>query len=290
MGLSISKQASSTAPKFRKKSMSKIKGGPVLWIDFTDGRTVYSDGSQTVANDSESIQVVENKAFDTRFGRGSGLSLGASLQQSVANRKPTFRTNGQNGKSYALFNGLLTRLEATTTVGNIATDVLSGSRLEGDNLTVFFVVKNLSATPGAEGVLTIQAHDGAVGGDPIIIGTQSNHTYRAFIGDQSDKSGTVLLESGTQATTNTELWTVIMTTDGASSFYTNGDPSVGTTSGASKDHTYDLRLNSTNSLIYLGQGSGGWNGHIYEVLVFDSALPDKEIKETERQLKQKYNL
>ena len=54
MGLSISKQASSTAPKFRKKSMSKMKGGPVLWIDFTDRRTVYSDGSQTLVNHSES--------------------------------------------------------------------------------------------------------------------------------------------------------------------------------------------------------------------------------------------
>ena len=290
MGLSISKQASSTAPKFRKKSMSKMKGGPVLWIDFTDRRTVYSDGSQTLVNHSESIQVVENKAFDRRFGRGSGLSLGASLQQSVTIRKPTFRTNGQNGKSYALFNGLLNRLEATTTVGNVSTDVLSGSRLAGDNLTVFFVAKNLTSTPGADGILTIQAHDGAVGGDPIIIGTQSNHHYRAFIGDQSDKNGTVILDSGTQATTNTELWTVIMTTDGASSFYKNGDTSAGTTSGASKDHTYDLRFNSTNGFIYIGQGSGGWQGHIYEVLVFDSVLPEKEVKEIERQLKQKYNL
>ena len=263
MGLSISKQASSTAPKFRKKSMSKMKGGPVLWIDFTDRRTVYSDGSQTLVNHSESIQVVENKAFDRRFGRGSGLSL---------------------------VNGLLDRLEATTTVGNVSTDVLSGSRLAGDNLTVFFVAKNLTSTPGADGILTIQAYDGAVGGDPIIIGTQSNHDYRAFIGDQTDKNGTVILDSDTQATTNTELWTVIMTTDGASSFYKNGDTSAGTTSGASKDHTYDLRFNSTNGFIYIGQGSGGWQGHIYEVLVFDLALPEKEVKEIERQLKQKYNL
>ena len=139
MGLSISKQASSTAPKFRKKSMSRIKGGPVLWIDFTDRRTVYSDASGTIANDNDNIRKVENKAFDIRFGKENGLALGASLNQTVVSKQPTFKTGGQNGKSYALFNGLLDNLVATTTVGNISTDILSSSRLAGDNLTVFFV-------------------------------------------------------------------------------------------------------------------------------------------------------
>ena len=294
MGLSISKQAGSTAPKFRRKSMSRMKDGPVLWIDFTDRRTVYSDASGTLINRNEKIRAVENKAFDRRFGRhigSSGLALGASLHQTVVNKQPTFRTEGgQNGRSYAQFNGGLEHLLATTTIGNISTDVLSGSRLAGDNLTVFFVARNLSATPGIDTLLNINAYDGGAGQDPIMIGTLSNHHYQVFIGDQSDKSGTVLLDSNVQATTNAEFWTVIMTTNGSSSFYRNGDTSVGTTSGASKDHLYDLRHNNANGSIVLGNGSGGWGGHIYEVLVFNSALPDKEVKEIERQFRQKYNL
>ena len=286
MGLSISKQASSTAPKFRKKGMSKMKGGPVLWIDFTDNRTIYSDASGTVANHTDTIQVVENKAFDTRFGRGSGLSLGTSLQQSTLSKKPTYRTGGHNGKSYAAFNGD-DQVKATTTVGNVATDTISGSRLAGDNLTVFFVAQNVSATPGLEYILVIDANDGGDGIDPIAVGTQSNNHYQVFIGDASDKSGTVMLDSNVQATTDTELWTVIMTTDGASSFYKNGDTSAGTTSGASKDLAYDLRNDHANASVSVGKS---WAGKIYEVLVFDSALLDKEVGEIERQLKQKYNL
>lgn len=267
-----------------------MRGGPVLWVDFTDRRTVYSDGSQTVANDGDSIQVVENKAYDRRFGRAGDNSVATSFHQTTSNQKPTFRNGGQNGKSYALFNGLLNKLEATKTVGNVATNKLTDTRIAGNSLTVFFVAKNATATPTRDSILSIQASDGASGEDPLTIGTESNNHYQVFLGDQSNKSGTVMLDSNVQATTNTELWTVILTTDGASSFYRNGDTSVGTTSGASKDHSYDLTINSASTHVHIGRGISGWEGHIYEVLAFNEVLPDKEVGEIERHLKQKYNL
>ena len=70
--------------------------------------------------------------------------------------------------------------------------------------------------------------------------------------------------------------------------YANGDATDGITNGTTKNHGYRLDSNSDKNTIDIGGAS--WDGEIYEVLIFDQALPDKEIKEIERQLLQKYKI
>lgn len=292
MSKRLSKQGTSSSVKFRRMKVTSRKGGPLLWIDFTDKRTVFSDDSGTLADADDTIQVALNKAHDARFGKAGNNALGSSVKQVTSSKRPQFKAGGQNGHSYALFSApALQTLIATSAIGNVGTNLLSASRLSGQDTTIFYVARSTSATPGNRAVIDLGTSDGGGGSDPIMLGTQSNHDYRVFIGDQSDKSGTVILDSGAQATTNVEIWTVKLGGNGASHYYRNGNTSDGTTSGASKDHDYHFNTNDPGTFVQIGgAASGKWDGSIYEVLIFIQALPDKEIKEIERQLKQKYNL
>ena len=287
--LSLRSSNTSNATKFRKKKFSSVKEGPILWIDFTDSRTVYVDDSATKITPGQTIQVVDNKAFDKRFGKSSTLCIGSSLKQGDASKRPSFQAvGGQNGHTYARFDGNNDTLDATKSVGNVATNKLSDSRLDGQNMTVFWVAKNDSATPGRETLLQIAGHDVSdATNDPITIGTGSDNYY-IFMGDASDKSGDTDVLSGRQATTNVEIWTFKFAGSSSAYMYANGDTSDGVTNVTTKDHVYSLDANNEGCEIKLGSQS--WNGDVYEVLIYPIALPDKEIKEIERRLKQKYNL
>jgi hypothetical protein len=285
MGLSLSNNNSSTGPKFRKKKMSRIKNGPVLWIDFTDRRTVYTDDMNTNANHGDYIYAVSNKAFDKRFGKANNAALGTGLKQATSNKRPRWTANVD--LPYATFINTpdTNSLFANELVGNVGNTLLSQSRLEGDALT-FFIVFNLVNSSATCNIFSMKAGDGAGGQDPIIFQIPTDQKVKMFIGDQSDKSGTVLLDSNSTIVSNAlQLWTVRLQTGGASVMRKNGGPSIG--NGVSKDHTYAFDINN-NHLIEIGSHVNGLK--MYEILVFNEVLPDKEMFEVERQLKQKYNL
>jgi hypothetical protein len=265
--------------------MSRIKNGPVLWIDFTDRRTVYSDDMSTKANHNDGIYAVSNKAFDKRFGKADNAALGIALKQATADDRPIYRV-GTGLIPFAFFATASDKLSATETVGNVGSNLLSQSRLEGDALTLFAVF-NLVNSSGQCNVFTMKAGASDGGIDPMALqidGTSQNVTF--FISDQSDKAGTVVVDSGTTTTNDVlQLWTVKLAASGSSVMKKNGSPKI--QNGGSKDHTYAFDINS-NHLIEIG---GHVNGlRVYEILVFNEILPDKEIMEVERQLKQKYNL
>lgn len=285
MGLSLSNNNSSTGPKFRKKKMSRVKNGPVLWIDFTDRRTVYTDDMNTNANHGEYIYAVSNKAFDKRFGKANIAALGTALKQTVANKRPRWTANVDLPYASFVNSPDTNRLSATESVGNVGNSVLSQSRLEGDALTLF-IVFNLVNSSGVCDIFTMKAGDGATGQDPLTFQIPTDQKVKMFLGDQSDKSGTVLLDSNSTIVSNAlQLWTVRLQTGGASVMRKNGGPNIG--NGLSKDHTYAFDINS-NHLIEIGSHVNGLR--MYEILVFNEVLPDKEMLEVERQLKQKYNL
>ena len=288
MGLSLSNNNSSTGPKFRKKKMSRIKNGPVLWIDFTDKRVVYNDDMSTNADHNDSIQAISNKAFDKRFGKANILALGLALKQSFANKRPTYISDpGLTNLPYAVFDtsGSTKSLFANEAVGNVGNNLLSLSRLRGDNLT-FFIVFNILNSSGVCNLFTMKAGDGAGGQDPITFQISSDQKVKMFIGDQSDKNGTVILDSNSTIVSNAlQLWTVRLQTGGASVMRKNGGPSLG--NGVSKNHVYAFDINNLH-LIEIGSHANGLR--MYEILVFNEILPDKEMFEVERQLKQKYNL
>ena len=285
--LSLRSSNTSSSTKFRKKKFSSVKSGPVVWIDFTDRRTVYSDSSGTLANTGDTIEFVDNKAFEKRFGRSSTLCVGSGLKQTTSSMKPAFVT-GVYGLTAARFDGSNDQLIGTKSNAPVSTNKLSDTRLDGQDMTVFWVAKNDSATPGQEYLLTITSHDSTDNSqDPMQFGIKSND-YHVFMGNASDKSGDVHQSSSRQATTNVELWTIKCAGSSGAYIYANGNTGDGITNGTTKDHEYPLDSNDLNNAINIGNGS--WDGDVYEVLVYNIALPDKEIKEIERKLKQKYKI
>ena len=288
----LSKQSTSSSTKFRKKKMTSVKDGPILWIDFTDRRTVYSDASDTLCGNNDGIYAVENKAFDKRFGRADQLAFGSRFIQTDSSKRPGWKSPEVAGIGYADFDGTNDFLIANNANGNVGTNLFSSSRIDGQSCTIFWVVRSNSATPGNRAVFSWIADDGSGGGDPVIFGPQlPGHDYRAWLSDASDKSGSVTLTSGEQATVNRELWTIKLAGSGASYFYRNGNVNDGIINGTSKDHEYDFSSNNPNNIGFIGTGNPGyWQGKIYEILMYNSLLSGKQILEIERQLKQKYSI
>ena len=290
--LSLKSSNTSSSTKFRKKKFTSVKSNLVLWIDFTDRRTVYSDSSGTLINNNQGIEMVENKAYNERFNRKSNLSLGTQFIMTGSSNKPGWKSpEVAGGLGYANFDGSTDRLTATKSAGNVDTNILSNTRINTNACTVFWVIKQTSATPGERYFLNWWASDGGGGADPVAFGTNVPNKTSVWMSDASDKAGAVTLV-GAQPTTNIELWTAKLAGTGASYLYRDGDTSDGTTTGNSKSHEYNFSTNSSDNAIHIGYGGGGqyFNGRVYEILVYSEALPDKEIKEIERRLKQKYNL
>ena len=112
--LSLKSSNTSSSTKFRKKKFTSVKSGPVLWIDFTDKRTVYRTASLEQADLGDGIWVVDNKAYDKRFGRASDNAIGTSLVQGNSSYRPEFAM-GSNNMTCARFDGSNDRLKASTT-------------------------------------------------------------------------------------------------------------------------------------------------------------------------------
>ena len=113
--LSLKSSNNSSSTKFRKKKFTSVKSSLVLWVDFTDRRTVYSDSSSTLINNNEGIEMVENKAYDKRFNKSSNLSLGTRFIMTNTNNKPGWKSPEVAGIGYANFDGSTDRMTASTT-------------------------------------------------------------------------------------------------------------------------------------------------------------------------------
>jgi hypothetical protein len=134
----------------------------------------------------------------------------------------------------------------------------------------------------------MKAGDGAGGQDPLAFQISTDQNVKMFIGDQSDKSGTVMLDSTETIVSNElQLWTVKLAGSGAAVIRKNGDPSSGVANGSGKDHTYAFDVNA-NHLIEIGAHVNGLR--MYEIILFNERLSNGKIVEVERQLKQKYKL
>jgi len=200
----------------------------------------------------------------------SGFSR--DFTQGTSASQPTYRVNGANGKSFVEFDGSNDHLSLAYT-----------SAINGSNLTIFTVYtpfdENSSATDG------------------ILTSKSSSAGYGIRYNGSVDATGLGFVTSGP---TLNEL------NSGSNTFEIRGDPAITTAKISAGD--IDLRLNgsqvATNSGTYVPLGSGNayvgadfasslqnyFKGHIYEIIVYDSALSDNNIQLVEGYLARKYNL
>lgn len=121
--------------------------GLIAWYDFTDSSTLYQDVNSydtAVSSNNDKIGRCKNKAyhnFDLPQYR-----LGRFIRALTDAKRPTYKTNGQNGLSYAFFDNssndeALITTSSAVSMGAHSTDILSLNNLRADKITMFIVGK-----------------------------------------------------------------------------------------------------------------------------------------------------
>ena len=261
----------------------------VAWYDFRDLTTMYTDtGSTNISSDGQGVYRIDNKSY-TYNNLNNNINIGKYLEQASASNRPTYRTGGGG---YVSFDGSNDILIATNTSGNVDTNKLSDTTLNGRALTIFFITEASAALVSGDEYLMHLS--GAESDDRMSIYVDNNLSEdRWQWHDQNNVARTnVTINCGQNLTTSKELWTVDL--DGASSgsFYRNNNTADGITNGSTDNHNIDLSANDADVKFMLG-GDGSSNnfaGGIYEFIIYDRALIDKEIRMVNKYLLTKHKM
>ena len=290
LGLGNSITSGSVASGFSPINIDALVG----WWDFTDISTLWRDESgSAVESDGQSIARIDNKAYTLQGN--TATAIGTFLQSSLVDstKNPLYKTNGQNGYSYGQFDGSNDYLLASQIVGNVATDRLSNSTLNGALMTVFFVVKSdVTSVTGDMHLFQIQGADTS---DNFQLYIDNNSSTDRWEWDTQDNTGRThtLMNCGQNITNVAEYWTVELDSTSSSSFYRNGDTSDGITNGSADNFNIDLSVDDTTVGMILGSktsSAGFFDGNIHEIIIYDAALSDDQISQVEGYLSDKYGL
>jgi hypothetical protein len=118
---------------FSPEQISTLVG----WWDFTDLNNMFTDaGSTKVSANDDKIYRINNKAYSLIATPNN--ALGIYLENGTEAKRPLYKTAGTGG---ALFDGSNDFLSAKPSVGNVDVNTLSNTTLNGQNITVFYVVE-----------------------------------------------------------------------------------------------------------------------------------------------------
>lgn len=287
LGLASGLQYPNSLSEFSPLNYSNL----IAWWDATDIDTLWTHiaGTGTPSN-ADDISRIDNKAFLLQGNTTD--ALGAFLGQDGA---ASFKPHYNSSKAGIDFNGggANEYLRGTRDIGPADTsggfDVFSQSTINTRNVTIFYVIQQSSATLSQNsGLLSLK--DAGPQQELRIFGSSSNnHKIYTTI----DNSGTAFSnDSGVDATTNKELWTVKL--DGsANSIYRNGDTSAGITGGTASNTDLTFDANSPKYYVALGfvvNTSSDFMGTFFEMLIYNRALSISETQEIEANLKIKHNI
>jgi len=286
LGLGNSITSGSTPSSgFSPEQISTLVG----WWDFTDTDTMFTDGGTTKVNaNDDKIYRINNKAYSL-IGTPAN-ALGVYLEQGTEASRPLYKTAGTGG---ALLDGSNDDMKATNGIGNVATNTLSNTTLNGQNTTVFYVVELPGTTVSADEYLfhTTTANTS----DRFSIYVDDNSSTDRWQSHWQNNSARTnkILNSGQNITTNKELFTFKATDQPKVFLYRNGDPSDGAASVDADNHDIDLSINDADVKVMLGSFNGTsnfLNSLVYEVVVFDATLSDADTILMENFLKDKHSI
>ena len=285
LGLTVAKSNSNTKGIDPTTIASKLIG----WWDFTDRRTMYTDAGSTYAlKADDKIYRIDNKAY-TKQGNDT-TALGKYLEQGTESKRPLVKERGNNQMYYAAFDGSAAQILAGTKVlGNVATNQFSASTLNGQAMSIIYVVKDNAASVSADEYLIHTC--GSAVNDRMSVYVDNSTNDRWQWHDQNDSARTnTLANCGVNLTSNLEFWHLLLKTSGSTEFYRNGDSTDGITNGFSDNHQIDLSVNNNNVFFGIGGKTSAeyYTGNVYEIIIYDKSLTAAELRLLNEYLKKKY--
>ena len=284
LGLGNTVSNKSRKPIFHLTRINDLVG----WWDFGDRTTMYTDnGTSIVTTHGDLIYRVDNKAYTLQ--RNNVNAMGSYLLQDTETNRPIYSTGGGTLSCY--FDGTDNFLFANKHSGSTATASMSASTINGADLTIFFINKAFSASVAADNFLI-----GWNGADPtdfqkFYVDNDTNDRWQWHDGNATARTNT-LLNCGENLTTNKELWTLHLDHTSQSSFYRNGVQADGiNNSGSADNHNIDLSPNDNDCSIRLGgSGSEYYRGYVMEVVIYNRALKEIELRNVNNYLLTKHGL
>jgi hypothetical protein len=243
----IANQAS--APAFDPLTLS-----PSLWLDLSDLTTLYqtNDTSTPVTADGQTVGYVADKSGNARHAT-----------QATAGSRPLYKTNIQNGKSVARFDG--------------TDDHLAFSVPAGAAKTWFFVARKRSA-PGTA-PLYLWQHEGA----ESQIATDSDLIAAGYY-YWAPQALDVVTDIGVASVQVTSLIGLKFVSTASMIIYANG------TQTASIDPDNGYATNTTCTIGDRVAGSRAIDADVMEILMFASALSDTNRALVESYLNTKWSV
>tara|TARA_R100000700_G_scaffold32987_2_gene40588 strand:+ start:772 stop:1692 length:921 start_codon:yes stop_codon:yes gene_type:complete len=265
------------------------------WFDFNDGSTIFEDtGGTDAAEDGDNIARINNKAYD---GLGaSSASINEFASQGTAGARPVWTAPSGLNAGYATFADDV--LESSVLQGNASTGRMGGVNFNPQGFTFMAVVKGnpTGITGPAEPIFTftdrtrsdsgLEYGASALGNDIVFnFNTKMNTPFSTSTVRPNTDVTCITLTGGTSTSpTNSLKWYIdgdLENTDTTnySAFgrdLTQNDPSVGFNIG----WCFSLNRSVTK----------GWNGRIYEIVMYDKCLSDYQRHQLHRYVGTKYDI
>ena len=298
---------SSASTQDSQKALQAISFNPtqisglVIWYDFGDVLSMYTDAGSTNVTNSDAVFRVDNKAYSKQSN--STNAIGKFVEQATENRRPIFQTGGKQNTGY-----INTGNEGSTGVTygwntvsgldtgsdpDVTTDTLSDTSVILKRSTWFVVIKcDITSISNSGCIFEIQ--------------NENQDTFRIWQDSSTNNIGSRTYQvsartsnttdSGVTSTTDTEIWTFHYgNTTTAGKIYKNGDTTAGVGNGTIQDITFDMSVDNANVDIGVANqhdisGSNDFDGKIHEILCYNGGLSDAQRGRVEDYLKFKYNL
>ena len=267
----------------------------VGWFDFSDASTVFEDiGGTNPAENADRIARINNKAYDGNGASSASLNLFAG--QTSVPEQPTWTAPVGFNPGYGTFHDMV--LESDTTQGNVSTGRMGGYGFTPQKFTFMAVVKGNPAgiTSPSEPIFSFTdrtradtglAYAGATLGSNVnFIFNLKMNTPRSDSTYRPDTAITCYtLTGGTPtATANSLKW------------YVNGTLATTDTTDYSAQ-TRDLTENDPSVHFHIGwcfslnRGiTKGFDGRIYEVVMYDNCLNEYQLRQLHRYVSSKYKI
>ena len=265
------------------------------WFDFNDGSTIFEDtGGTDAAEDGDNIARINNKAYD---GLGaSSTSINEFAAQGTAGTRPVWTAPSGLNAGYATFADDV--LESSVLQGNASTGRMGGVNFSPQGFTFMVVVKGnptgitgpsepvFSFTDRTRGDSGLAYASGSLGSNVNFIHNIKTNTPRS---DSTYRPNTdvtcITLTGGTSTSlTNSIKW------------YIDGNLETTDTTNYSA-FGRDLRDNDSSVGFNIGwcfslnRGiTKGWNGRIYEIVMYDKCLSDYQRRQLHRYVGTKYDI